>query len=146
MSLSATGLFKFGSFEFPSTSIAEGGYVIKPNQRQDLDPFTDQTGLTHRNALAHTKTEIAITTRENLTHAEMSLILSELQSNYSSWAERDAQCEYFDPETQSTKSGHMYLESSQQYKLKLYKKLSARDSDSNRVKVYPATTFTFVEY
>ena len=146
MSLSATGLFKFGSFEFPSTSRAEGGYAIKPNQRQDLDPFTDQTGLTHRNALQHTKTEIAITTRENLTYDEMQTILTGLRSNYSNWAERDSNCEYFDPETQSTGSGHMYLESSQGYTVKLYKKLSATDSDDNRKKFYPATTFTFVEY
>lgn len=146
MALSATGLFKFGNFEFPSTSIAEGGYVIKPNQRQDLDPFTDQTGLTHRNALSHTKTEIAITTRENLTWQEMHTILDGLQTNYTSWAERDAQCEYFDPETESIQSGHMYLESSQGYTVKLYKKLKANDPDTNRKMYYPSTTFTFVEY
>lgn len=134
MSVSADCLFKFGSYEFPSTLIAEGGYVSKPNQRQDLDPFTDQTGLTHRNALAHTKTEVAITTRENLKWEEVNGIIQGLTSNYSNYAERDAECEYFDNETLTFKTGHMYLESSQGFTIKTYRKR------------YPAITFTFVEY
>ena len=131
-------LFKFGIYEIPSTLIAEGGYVMKPNQRQDLDPFTDQTGLTHRNALQHTKTEVAITTRENLKWEEIygeNGLLTNIKNNYSSWAERDATCEYFDTETGEYSGGHhMYLESSQPYTIKTYKKK------------YPAITLTFVEY
>jgi hypothetical protein len=134
MALSSTGLFKFGSYEFPSTFIVEGGYEIKPNQRQDLDPFTDQTGLTHRNALDHTKTEIAITTREGLSDDDFKSILNNLRSNYRNYNERDANCEYYDPENNRTSTGHFYLESSQPYTLK------------TKGKRWPATTFTFVEY
>lgn len=134
MSVSADCLFKFGNYEFPSTLIAEGGYESKPNQRQDLDPFTDQTGLTHRNALAHTKTEVVITTRENLKWEEINGIIQGLTSNYTNWAERDAECEYFDNETLSFKTGHLYLESSQGFTIKTYRKK------------YPAIKFTFVEY
>lgn len=145
---SATCLFKFGSYEFPSTCIAESGYVIKPSQRQDLDPYTDQEGLTHRHALDHGKTEIAITTRENLTWSEMQGILTGIRDAYSNWNERDAyNCEYFDPELQAMSGGHhMYLESSQSYTVKVFKKLSVKDTDSQRKMFYPATTFTFVEY
>ena len=53
MSFLPSYLFKFGNYTFPDTYIAEGGYEIKPNQRQDLDSYTDQTGLTHRNAIPH---------------------------------------------------------------------------------------------
>lgn len=134
MALSSTGLFKFGSYEIPSTLIAEGGYDIKPNQRQDLDPFTDQTGLTHRNALSHTKTEVAITLREGLSWSQVTGLISSIKNNYRRWAERDATCEYYDPETNTTKTGHMYLESSQGFTLKTYKEK------------YPALTLTFVEY
>ena len=134
MSLSSTGLFKFGSYEFPSTCIAEGGYEIKPHQRQDLDPYTDQNGLTHRHALSHHKTEINITTREGLTWSQMSSILSSISSNYINVDERDANCEYYDPEFQTTSSGHFYLDSSQAYTIKTFKKR------------YPSVTFSFVEY
>lgn len=127
-------LFKFGNYIFPSTCIAEEGYDISPNQRQDLDPYTDQTGLTHRQAVPHTKTEVRITTRSNLTWSQMNSILSGIRSNYRTYLERDATCIYWDPETASYKTGHMYLESSQSYKIKTFKKK------------YPSITFTFVEY
>lgn len=129
-----TDLFKFGNFIFPSTCIAEGGYDTKPNQRTDLDPFTDQTGLTHRNSLPHTKTEITITTRENLTWAEMNTIIQGLTSNYISWSDRDAMCTYWDTERLTYSTGHIYLESSQPIKIKTFNKR------------YPSITFTFVEY
>lgn len=134
MSLSATGIFKFGSYEFPSKFIAEGGYVIKPNQRQDLDPFTDQTGVTHRNSLAHTKTEITITTRAGLTWEEVKSIMTGLTSNYINYAERDANCEYFDTESFTSKTGHFYLDPSQSTTIKTF------------LVRFQAITFTFVEY
>lgn len=134
MALSENILFKFGNYEFPSEYIKEGGYECKPNQRQDLDPYTDATGLTHRNALQHTKTEVAITTRANLKWDEMVSIIQGLTSNYITDAERDAQCEYFDTERLTTSSGHMYLESSQKIDIQIYGKK------------FPETTFTFVEY
>lgn len=137
--LSSTGLFKFGSYEIPSTLIAEGGYTIKPNQRQDLDPYTDQEGVTHRNALDHGKTEVQITTREGLKWNEVfgeNGLLTKIKDNYTSWNERDAECYYFDMETgaETSTSHHMYLESSQQYQIKTY------------AKRLPAFTLTFVEY
>lgn len=134
MAVSEDCLFKFGNYEFPSKYIAEGGYESKPNQRQDLDPFTDQSGLTHRNSLAHTKTEITITTRANLTWDEVNSIIRGLTSNYINWNERDANCEYFDNERLAFRTGHLYLESSQGFTIKLYKKS------------YPSIKFTFVEY
>ena len=114
--------------------IAEGGYDIKPNQRQDLDPYTDQTGLTHRNALKHTKTEVSITLRKNLTWSQFESVMNGIVSNYRKYAERDANCEYFDPESRTVKTGHMYLESSQAFKIKTVNKR------------YEETTLVFVEY
>lgn len=127
-------LFKFGEYEFPSIYIVEEGYDTKPNQRQDLDPYTDQTGLTHRNALEHTKTEINITTRPNLTWAEMRSIIDGITSNYINDLERDANCIYWDDEYGVYREGHLYLESSQAFKVKHFRKK------------YPQITFTFVEY
>ena len=129
-----TKLFQFGSYNIPLEYIAEAGYDIKPNQRQDLDPFTDETGLTHRNALKHTKTEVNVTLRSNLKWNEIQSVISGITSNYINWAERDANCTYYDPETDSLKTGHMYLESSQPFQIRTVNKR------------YSDLTLSFVEY
>lgn len=128
--------FKFGDFVFPDEYIAEGGYDCTPNQRQDLDPYTDQFGVTQRNALAHTKTQVVITTRKNLKWNQVKEIMDGLTSNYINPRERDAMCKYFDTEyfeiTPTTH--HMYLDPS------LSTKVNQMD------KKFDALTFTFIEY
>ena len=110
-------VFKFGSYVIPNEYIAEGGYDCTPNQRQDLDPFTDQFGVTHRNALQHTKSDVTITFRP-LNWNQFTSLISNITSNYVIINERDAQCEYLDMETMTLKNGHMYLDPSCTFKVK----------------------------
>lgn len=133
-------LFKFGNYIFPMQYIKEEGYKGKFNQRQDLDPWTDQTGLTHRNPVPHTKTEITITTRANLKPWEINALLYGIRSNYQSWGHRDAICSYYDQEACDWSDGHhMYLESSQEYGFRFFNPYTGRLRS-------PEMTFTFVEY
>ena len=133
MSVVPSYLFKFGNYTFPDTYMAEGGYEIKPNQRQDLDSYTDQTGLTHRNAIPHSKTQIVITTRK-LKWDQVYDIMTNLVANYIKDRERDANCTYFDTEYFRMSTGHFYLDPSQSTKI-------------NQVgKDFESLTFTFVEY
>lgn len=127
-------LFKFGDYIFPMEAIAEGGYDSSPNQRQDLDPYTDQYGVTQRNALDHTKTSITITTRNNLPWEVVQEIMQGIVSNYQNYGERDAVCEYFDNENFTWKSGHFYLDPS--FKLQI-RKFGEK---------FNALTFLFTEY
>ena len=130
--MTSTGLFQFGSYEIPSTLIAEGGYDILPNQRQDLDPYTDQFGVTQRNALAHTKTQITITTRAGLTWNEVLGLFHGITSNYANERERSANCTYIDTEHPTSdgnggyyfpeKTGKFYLDPSFSTKIRTYKK------------------------
>lgn len=120
--MSDEGLFEFGGYEIPSTLIAESGYECIPSQRQDLDPYTDQYGVTHRNALAHTKTQVTITTRPNLTHEEVQGLISGIVSHYENYRERSASCRYFDTESFSFKTGYMYLDPSFSTTIKTWKK------------------------
>lgn len=113
--------------------IAKSGYVSAPNQRQDLDPYTDSYGVTQRNALAHTKTSVQITTNE-MSWDDMQGIMSGLVGNYTNYAERDAQCEYFDTETFSYKSGHFYLDPSVQFTVTKFQEK------------FDSMTFLFTEY
>ena len=109
-------LFQFGTYQIPNEYIAEGGYEIAPNQRQDLDPYTDANGITHRNTLEHTKTDITIAIR-NLKWEQFTSLISGLVTNYIS-NERDAICSYFDMETMTVKSGHFYLDPSCKFKVR----------------------------
>ena len=115
--MDATYLFKFGTYVIPNQYIADEGYECTPNQRQDLDPFTDQYGVTHRNALQHTKTDITLSFRD-LKWEEFQTLITNIVSNYVTINERDAQCEYLDMETFTMKEGHFYLDPSCKFKLK----------------------------
>ena len=131
--MDATYVFKFGTYEIPNELIAESGYECTPNQRQDLDPFTDQFGVTHRNALQHTKSDITITFR-TLKWSEFQTLVSNIVANYVTINERDAQCTYLDLETLTMKEGHFYLDPSCKFKIK---KLNSKvDSFSLRFTEY----------
>ena len=115
--MEVTYLFKFGTYTFPNELIAEGGYECTPNQRQDLDPFTDQFGVTHRNALQHTKTDITITFRE-MSWQDFQTLISNIVANYAKITERDATCTYLDLETFTMKEGHFYLDPSCKFQIR----------------------------
>jgi hypothetical protein len=126
-------LFKFGNYIFPENLIAENCYVNAPNQRQDLDPYTDSYGVTQRNALSHTKSAVEITTTP-MSWEEMQGIMSGLTSNYINALERDGNCEYFDTENFVVKSGHMYLDPSVKFTVK------------RKNERFDSMTFIFTEY
>lgn len=109
--------FKFGDYTIPDEYIAEGGYECTPNQRQDLEPYTDAEGVTHRNALAHTKSDVTITFR-SLRWDQFTALITGISSNYINSKERDAICSYLDMETMTISSGHMYLDPSCKFKVK----------------------------
>lgn len=131
-------LFQFGSYMFPNKYIKFDTYDIAPDQRQDLDSFTDANGLTHRNALEHTKTNITFTTLR-MPGNVMAEILSNLQKNYINQNETDASCTYFNPRTGDYKTGHFYLDPSVQFRIK-------KVDEAGRKIDYGETQWIFVEY
>lgn len=108
-------VFQFGAYVIPNEYIAEGGYEVAPNQRQDLDPYTDANGVTHRNTLEHTKSDITIAIR-SLGWEQFTSLINGLVTNYLS-NERDAICSYLDMETMTMGSGHFYLDPSCKFKV-----------------------------
>lgn len=129
-------LFKFGEFNFPNRHIKFDTYSIAPNQRQDIDSYTDANGVTHRNALEHTKTQVQFTTWE-MKESDMDYIMSNIVQNYMNPNERNALCTYFDPETRTYKTGVFYLDPSLQFRI---------CSITNGILNYGETQFTFIEY
>lgn len=126
-------MFKFGNFEFPMDYIAENGFNISPNQRQDINPYTDANGLTHRQAVSHTKTNISIKTLD-MPWDMMEFIMQNMGKNYINFLERDAICEYYDVETRTYKTGHFYLDPRVTFTVKQF------------CVEYGEMTWTFIEY
>lgn len=130
--------FKFGGYSFPDELVKQGGVNAKPSQRQDLDSYTDGYGVTQRNALEHTKTEITITTLP-MSGDKMRAIMAGLRSNYINSKERDANCTYYDDESGTMATGHFYLDPSLEF--------NRIEVGSNGVPTkYGETKFTFIEY
>lgn len=129
-------LFKFGSAVFDDF-IKYDGYDITPNARQDLDSYRDADGELQRNALKHTATTIEFDTYA-MWDTKFDPLVASMVNSYINYNERDAMCEYYDPETRQMKTGHFYLDSN--WKPKIVRKLK-----NGRI-FYGQTHFAFVEY
>lgn len=108
--------FKFGNYIIPNSYIAEDGYDCTPNQRQDVNPWTDANGVTHREVVPHTKSDVTLTFRQ-LTWNQFTALIKGITDNYAS-SERDATCTYLDMESMTLKTGHFYLDPSMKFKVK----------------------------
>lgn len=128
-------LFQFGEFVFPMKYIKWGSYDSAPSQRQSLDAYTDEDGVTHDNALEHSKTEIKFATLPMWEH-EWEALMGSMVRNYIDFNARDAECVYFDFETCQYKTGHFYFD----------KSFRASVNEINGKLRYNETTWTFIEY
>lgn len=131
-------LFQFGDFTFPNKYIKFDSYDIAPDQRQDLGSFTNGKGVTIRNALEHTKTNITFTTNQ-MPEAAMDSILAALERNYINWKETDANCVYFNPRKIEYSTGHFYLDPSVKFRIK------KADDEGKKIN-YGETQWIFIEY
>lgn len=136
-------LFQFGDYIFPNEYIKFDSYDIAPDQRQDLDSYTDGNGLTHRNALGHTKTNITFSTLE-MPESVMNEIMESLERNYLNPNETDANCTYFNPRkawnpANAYLTGHFYLDPSLKHRIK-------RVDDNGKSIKYGEMQWTFIEY
>lgn len=92
----------------PITYMRYDTYKVTPNQRMDLDPTRDTTGLLHRNTLAHTATKIEFNT-PRFTNSVIGTLNTLIQSAMSDRQARKIDLEYYDPETDSYKTGTFYM-------------------------------------
>ncbi len=77
-------------------------YKSTPNRQSDLNPWTDQTGLTHRNVLPHTRSTITFTTPP--LYLEDKIELQALLPNRTL-----ANIEYWNDETNVYTTGDFYI-------------------------------------
>ena len=128
-------LFQFGDFVFPMKHIQWDSYDTAPAQRQSLDAYTDLNGLTHDNALEHSKTEIKFTTLP-MSGDEWKWIMGNMVRNYLNFDARDANCTYFDFELCQYRTGHFYFD----------KSFRAKANSPKGKLQYEEAEWTFIEY
>lgn len=107
-------LLKFGNFDITPYIVADG-YDPTPNRRTDIDSYQDAVdGRLHRKTLKHTRSSITaeIGSMYENTHK---VFMQKLVSNYTTYEERDATVTYYDTESCSMKTGHMYIDSNQKF-------------------------------
>lgn len=131
-------LLKFGKYTFPLKYIKEKTYKSKPNQRQNLNAYTDANGVTHTNPLKHTKSFISFTTLA-MSGKEMDSIMENIVKNYIKYEDRNANCTYYDTENNTYKTGEFYLEQSLEFAID---KLSR---DGKTIEQYGEMQWTFTE-
>lgn len=123
------------NYIFPMEYINWDSYKSKPGQRQSLDAYTDLDGLTHDNALPHTKTEITFSTLP-MGEREWEQLMGNVRANYLVPDARDLNITYFDFEQCIYRSGHFYMDKSFQ--------ASANEVDGKLR--YNEAAWTFIEY
>lgn len=140
-------LFKFGGFPFPTDFIKIDTFDISPNQRQDLDSYTDAFGETHRNAIPCTKTQIKFKTRQ-LRNREFDYLMSGIVGAYDDALERMAGgCEYWDFEYNKMRTGRkMYLDPSVHFKLVNLIPQNASDRQGGEIYLIDEIDWIFIEY
>lgn len=74
----------------------------------DLDPTRDLTAVLHRNPLGHTayKVEFELTMMTNI---QFESFMSIIRSHYRSSLAKDVYMEYYEPESNSYRTGHFYV-------------------------------------
>lgn len=84
-------------------------FKSKPNQRTDMDDYTDADGLFHRNELSHTSTKTEWTTPP-MHIPEWEELMALLKSNYDSVnGKRDVNVTYYNFEDCNYVQGHFYV-------------------------------------
>lgn len=102
---------RIGTYDFPDEFIKYDGFDASPNQRMDLDSYTDGYGILRRTTLKHTKTGLEFTTLP-MSGNEFRTIMDNIKSNYISYEERNFECRYYDDENGLFKTGKFYLDPS----------------------------------
>lgn len=83
-------------------------YKVTPNQRMDIEAGRDSTGLLHRSVVSHTATKVEFET-PYMDNSRVDALMTLIRSYWTSTKERKINLQYYDPETDSYKSGTFYM-------------------------------------
>lgn len=125
-------MLKIGNFTFPLKYIRLETYKIAPDQRQEFDSYVDADGVLQRpTVVSHTRTKIEFET-PYMRVADMRSLLDSIWANLTDTLKLECNCEYYDIETDSYKTGKFYMP-------------ATRDYTYYNVELLEQTRFAFIE-
>ena len=101
-------LIKAGNNIIPNKYIMVETYSATPKQRQDLDPYRDQTGVLHRNVVQNKPSVIKFDTVP-MYEFDLRNFLNLIEGAYISEVERKFNLHFYDPEKGTYSEEHVYM-------------------------------------
>lgn len=101
-------LIKVGDYTIPLKYIRAETYKVT-KFGQDLDSYTDANGYLHRNALEHWVPKAEFETIPLMTNVQVANLMGNIQRNYISQIEKDANVTLYVPEIDDYYTTHMYM-------------------------------------
>lgn len=130
-------LIAVGGTPIPYKYIFSESYSVTPNQRMEQSAKRVSTGVLHRVTASHTATKIEFET-PTMYNNELNTLVTMLNNAMSDRHQRKLTVTYFDPETNSHKTGECYMPDIQYKILKV-------DVPNKRI-LYAPTRIAFIEY
>lgn len=93
--------------ELPIQYIRYSTYKCEKNT-MDLDPTRSLDGILHRNPLGHTAYKVEFET-VSMDNVQLQAFLSIIRAKYRNKLAKDVMMEYYEPESDSYKTGHFYV-------------------------------------
>ena len=101
-------LLKIGNYIFPNKYIKATSYSAYANM-QDVEPWTDANGYTHRNPVNLKAAKVEFETKAMLTNKQFVEIMNNIRDNYYNATGRMATVEYYIPEYDDYVTQKSYL-------------------------------------
>ena len=102
-------LIKVGDYTIPTNKYIKANSSSALYSTSDLDSYRDANGVLHRQALDHKLLKIEFETPAMLTNDEMSALMANIQSNYTSAVEKRCYVTAYVPETDSYVTADCYI-------------------------------------
>lgn len=122
---------------FPTSYIKAQSYHVTPHQRMESSANRATTGLLHRTTVSHTASKIDFETPP-LTNRDVNSINTMLSNAYTDVLQRKLDLRYYDPSSDSYKTGTFYVPD-------VNYDISRIDKTSNVIH-YDPVRFAFIEY
>lgn len=85
-------LIKIGNFTIPTSIIKADSYSPYANM-QDYEPWTDEKGYLHRDAVALKALKVEFETKAMLTNTQFASLMASIRANYISGKEKGRECD-----------------------------------------------------
>lgn len=122
--------------ELPISYIRYSTYKVERNT-MDLDPTRSLDAVLHRNPLPHVAVKCEFETI-SMTNTELQTFLAIIRNHYRSSLAKDVYMEFYEPESDSYKTGHFYVPDIS---------FSIRNIDTNNNVInYNQVRIAFIEY